>query len=445
MGKLKKSFEFWYLVSVAVGLAIATSSFMMLSKLSMIAKGLTACITILFSGLFCLVIAKCVSELAKKNRGSIGIRGYLKISLGNQVSLILVYLYVIFLILIAGIESYVFSVVVINIFPEISTLSISISLLAIVLIMNLQGFDLPRILQMAITSILVIGIMFIGIYGFTNSDVKLDIIAKSGEFLSETSILYFVAAIGLGFFLFVGFEWVGPVAFSPNSFVSIVPASMYCAIIINIVMNIIFIIGMTFSSIPEKFQETLIPQVHLCRELFGKYGGIVALGMSLLAILSTFNAGMQGGSRLIYSLASENNFFRFGKVVSNSGVPWGAILFISFCSLISSLLILNFHLEMYAAVISSAIVCFVYSALIFAFIKINDFSGSFIKRILIQPLFYCSGVILFLIGFLSLFSEEKSKVIPLIFLIFATIASILLSLYFKSLNKARVPLSRAQK
>jgi APA family basic amino acid/polyamine antiporter len=94
--------------------------------------------------------------------------------------------------------------------------------------------------------------------------------------------------------------------------------------------------------------------------------------LSILAIVSCFNAGVMGGSRLIYALAREGNFPKsWGKMSLTTGAPIGGVLALGGMAAIASVIIVSFELEEVAAVVGSAIVCCVYAAFMWAVLRLR--------------------------------------------------------------------------
>jgi ethanolamine permease len=117
---------------------------------------------------------------------------------------------------------------------------------------------------------------------------------------------------------------------------------------------------------------TAIPQIPYFVQIFGQRGSIVGLALSILAIVSCFNAGVMGGSRLIYALAREGNFPKsWGKLSLTTGAPIGGVLALGVLASIASVIIVSFELEEVAAVVGSAIVCCVYAAFMWAVLRLR--------------------------------------------------------------------------
>ncbi|HEV2961985.1 MAG TPA: hypothetical protein VG649_09195, partial [Candidatus Angelobacter sp.] len=162
---MKKAFEIGFYVTFGAGIAFGISSFTILSELFKVASSLWVVVSISLAGLVCMLISSSIAELASMYPSSPGVRTYLKVALPPRTSLFLVYLYLMFMIMVAGIESYLFALVVRQLFPSIPPLVLVLSLLAATVIVNLLGLELPRGVQMFTTAALILSVLCLGIAG----------------------------------------------------------------------------------------------------------------------------------------------------------------------------------------------------------------------------------------------------------------------------------------
>lgn len=427
---MRKYIELLFYVSFGAGMAFGTSSFTMISGLFEITTTLWVVIAICVSGLICILISNSVAELASMYPSSPGIRTYLKVAFDNRISLLLVYLYLIFMVLVAGVESFMFALVVKAIFPNASAVGVVLGLLAFTITVNLLGFELPRGLQIITTFALILGIIIMGIYGVLQapSGVFRNLIAESGDSLQQLKLL--PAATIMAVYLFTGFEWVTLLGFSPKSYERKIPLSMPLAILTNMFAYTVFSIGLSFQLSRASIVGTPVPQVPYFVSLIGGLGTYAAWGFSLLAVFSTFNAGIMGGSRLIYVLTREGNLPKWcAKMSLRTGAPIGGILLLGGLATASSLLVLTYRLELLAAVIGSAIVSFVYAGFMWAVIRLRRSRPDTKRTFRTAVPFWMQWVIILLMplmGILTLFSQVGMQYQPVVgMVIFIIIASTL--------------------
>jgi ethanolamine permease len=298
-----------------------------------------------------------------------GVRTYLKVALPPRTSLFLVYLYLIFMIMVAGIESYLFALVVRQLFPQLPSLAVVLALLVCTVVVNLLGLELPRGVQMFTTTALILSVLFLGVAGAVP---HLGNLHWGQGMFSNHPLSQISDALGSAVYLFIGFEWVTMMGFSAKSYERKIPISMPLAILTNIVAYCIFSLALATRIPTNTITATAIPQLPYFVQIFGPRGAYVGLVLSILAIISCFNAGVMGGSRLIHALAREGNFPKsWGTMSLTTGAPIGGVLVLGVLASIASVIIVSFELEEVAAVVGSAIVCCVYAAFMWAVLRLR--------------------------------------------------------------------------
>jgi ethanolamine permease len=283
--------------------------------------------------------------------------------------LFLVYLYLIFMIMVAGIESYLFALVVRQLFPQLPSLAVVLALLVCTVVVNLLGLELPRGVQMFTTTALILSVLFLGVAGAVP---HLGNLHWGQGMFSNHPLSQISDALGSAVYLFIGFEWVTMMGFSAKSYERKIPISMPLAILTNIVAYCIFSLALATRIPTNTITATAIPQLPYFVQIFGPRGAYVGLVLSILAIISCFNAGVMGGSRLIHALAREGNFPKsWGTMSLTTGAPIGGVLVLGVLASIASVIIVSFELEEVAAVVGSAIVCCVYAAFMWAVLRLR--------------------------------------------------------------------------
>jgi amino acid transporter len=366
---MKKAFELGFYVTFGAGIAFGISSFTILSELFKVASSFWIIVSITLAGLFCMMISSSIAELASMYPSSPGVRTYLKVALPPRTSLFLVYLYLIFMIMVAGIESYLFAQVVRALFPQLPALVLVLGLLACTVVVNLLGLELPRGVQMFTTTALILSVLVLGLKGAGPSLAHMHL---TSQVFANHPLEQIGGALGSAVYLFIGFEWVTMMGFSAKSYEHRIPVSMPLAILTNIVAYCIFSLGLATQISVGQITASSIPQLPYFVQMFGARGSAVALALSVLAIVSCFNAGVMGGSRLIYALAREGNFPKsWGTLSLRTGAPIGGVLVLGVLASIASVMIVTFDLQEVAAVVGSAIVCCVYAAFMWAILHLR--------------------------------------------------------------------------
>ena len=401
-------------------MAFGTSCFMMIAGLFEITTGRWSVLAIFLSALFCILLSASVAELASMYPSAPGIRTYLKVSFDERISLTLVYLYLIFMILVAGVESYLFARVTKTIFPNLPTMAIVFGLLAFTIIVNMLGLELPRSLQVISTILLLLCVIALGAYGIAqvNPAVASGSPVNGDDVLHQLKLL--PAAIIMSVFLFTGFEWVTMLGFRPQDYAHRIPLSMPLAILALLLAYSIFAAGLSYQLPRQTIIDTPIPQVPFFSNLLGAGGGYVAWGCSVMAIFSTFNAGMMGGARLIYVLTREGNLPKWcGRMSVRTGAPVGGITVLAIFVTISAVLVVTYEFELLAAVVGSAIVSFIYAAYILAAIRLRKKQPKARRTFRTPAPRWLQWLIVFLLpamGLASLFSQVNMQFQPALIL-----------------------------
>lgn len=371
---MKQRGEFLFYVSVGAGMALATISFTMLSGLFEAAAGGWVVAGILLGGVMCGVIAASVGELAGMFPSAPGIRTYLKQAFGNRPSLFLVHLYLIFLIMIAGAESYLFSLVVSQLAPGLPHMAVILALLAGVVLVNLYGLELPRNVQIASAAVLLAVLCVTGTLGLFSAPAP-GAAPAAGLALSGAGAgiaVTLATAATMAMFLYVGFEWVTPLGLRPSAYERAIPRAMLTAIAVNTVACALFAAGMASTLARDAITHTTIPQVPYLGALLGRAGVGLAVGVSCLACISTFNAGIMGSSRLIFALTRERLLPQWaGTINPETGAPRGAVLFMGALAAVSATVVVALDAPLLAALIGSAIIALVYGSFMLAVLRLR--------------------------------------------------------------------------
>lgn len=370
-------------------------------------------LAIILAGIFCIVIADSVSELANRFPSAPGVRTYFKKAYSEKYSLFLVYIYVVFVIIAGAVESSLFAHIFHQLFPGVNSFLILTLMLLFTVMSNLYGYVLPRLLEVLTTIIVLVILIFLGFYGMSYGGVQGT--GSSFAYLVPKDLYGSLPlAVGLGIFLFVGFEWVAPLGFSRQSYKRKIPISMPIGIIVNIFVYIIFCVGLANLIPHETIAKEILPQLKLANGVLPFFGKFVIIVLAASCTVSTFNAGMLGGSKLIYALARERKFPPYlVKVSMRTGQPYVAIIFIGISVGILAVLTHILKMELLLATCATSIITLIYASILFASNRLRGRESSLTKEHYV-PMFskypkIVLGVILLLIGLSVVFSIPGSE------------------------------------
>jgi len=426
-----------FYVSVGAGMALATSVFTMIGGLFAVAGTTWIVLSIVLAGLSCAAIALSIGELASMYPSAPGIRTYFKAAFGSGPSLLAVYLYLTFAVIVAGLESFVFSSVVRMAVPGMSSVVTVLLLLLTVVVTNLAGFQLPRGLQIGSTVGAFLLVLVASAWGVLNSTTAP--LSQTPTMNAQDSLAKLPSLIGMSIFLFTGFEWVTPLGLRPAAYRRQIPGSMLIGLFVLAVTYAGFVLGAANQVAPQRLANSIAPQVLLFRQLYGQAGVYAALALSILAIFSTFNAGILGGSQLIYLLGRDGSLPEWcGTLSLRAATPTSGIIILGGLATVSSILVLTFELQIAAALIGATIMCGVYSGFVLCGLKLKGGrvppSQKFANPIprLLQALL---AVALLIVGYQTLFSEPAAVHAAIVGLIGVIAVAMLLTFYSNSLRQ----------
>lgn len=357
-------------VAASAGMALAASCYTMLGSLFGAIDGTWIVLVVVIAGGFCGLVSASIGELAAMFPSAPGIRTYLRAAFGNHFSLAVLFLYLVMVATAAGVEGTVATTVLSNVLPEAPKVAIVLALFLLVITTNALGLEAPRMLQLALTGLLVAATLFVGVSALCTGNSTAS--AHHDVGFASPTLFDLVAAVGTAVFLFMGFEWVTPLGRGPAAYKRLIPWSMLLAIAALILVYAIFAAGMGHQLDRAQLAGNTIPQITLGAALYGDAGRYGLTMVSLLAMLTSFNAGLMGASRLIYGLAREGVLPAWTCRISlRTGVPINAVVAVGGLAFALALVVIQTQTYRLAGVTVAAIECFVYGALMLAALRLR--------------------------------------------------------------------------
>lgn len=365
MTELRKVLRLRTVISTSAGMAIATSCYMAGLQIATLLVGELAWISVLVAGFFCLLSAMCFSELTAIYPSAAGIKLFIQNAFNEKVAIIIGMFYVVLGISMVGTESYLLSSVLTRTIPLVSPsfdrhfwLFFFVFFVAYI---NYRGVVMTGIAQDIMTYVMIAFLIGVSLYSISMHGVNVATAVHSPK-LTLSNV---VRAAAVGIFLFVGYEWVAPLAEETTDY-KLIGKGMLSAIGILTVTYALFVVGMYVGLTEEQIKEQLstdtpIPHIVFGRNLFGGVGVLFFVLMSILASVTSFNSGLLNTSRFSYAMARDNVLPNvFSRLHPTYASPWVSILFLAlFAAAVSFLTVLTgqyFFLIMMAA----ALECFIY-------------------------------------------------------------------------------------
>ncbi|MGE5590663.1 MAG: APC family permease [Bacillota bacterium] len=324
---LKRVLGLRTVVSTSAGLTFSTACFVAAAQVAGYLAGDSAWLAILVAGGLTLLTAAVFSELNGMFPSAAGLRLYLSKAFGEKFSLVVSVLYMLVITLVVGTETYVLSHVLSYAIPAVSPIIWVFVMLVLATLMNLRGVNIAGAFQDLFTYGLVASLVVFAVLAFSRTGLHLhaplDTNGPGGLF----------NAVAVGVFLFVGFEWVTPLAEEVRQG-NVIARGMFLAVGLLSVVYALFTVAMT-AAVPDGLRQAVLssptPHVVFGEAVMGRAGVWWMALTSLAASITTFNAGLITISRFMYASAREAVLPKwFSQVNIRFATPQNAIVSLFF-------------------------------------------------------------------------------------------------------------------
>ena len=339
--QLKRSIGLATVISTSAGLTFASSTFLVVVQVACYLAGDAAWIAIALAGLLCLLAAAAFSELNGMLPSVSGIRLYIHRAFGEKLSLVVALSYMTGVTLVVGTEAYVLSHVLSEALPAVSPPVWIFLMLTLATLFNYGGLKIAGTFQNVVTYSVVASILTMSILALAHAHFVVP------QPLHTGGVGPVFQAVGVAIFLFVGFEWVTPLADEVKS-ARAIPVGMFVAVILLALVYALLTTAM-FAAPPHGGRAALFgtagarnPTPHLAFALaaLGPVGRWCMIGTSLCMSLTTFNAGLMGISRFLYGMARDQVLPKaLANVSARFSTPDRAVFVVYVVSLLVSALV----------------------------------------------------------------------------------------------------------
>lgn len=330
---LKRVLSLSTVISTSAGLTFATSCFIAAVQVAHYLAGNAAWLAILVGGLCCFFAAACFSELNGMLPSAAGMRLYLARAFNERLAVTVSLLYMGVIASVIGAESYVLSQVLAETWPGLPAFVWIILLQGLVTALNLRGVKLAGRFQDVVTYGLITSLLAFGLLALARQDFRPPNLFATGGPVSLLS------ATAVGVFLFIGFEWVTPLAEEVTQ-IRLISKGMFLAIGILSITYAVFTVALSSTVDTTILAASPVPQLIFARALLGGPGLAWMVVVSLAATVTTFNAGLLSLSRFVYASARENVLPRaLSRINRRYFTPWAAILAVFVFALVVSTIV----------------------------------------------------------------------------------------------------------
>lgn len=198
-------------------------------------------------------------------------------------------------------------------------------LLLILIAVNLNGIDMFAKIQDVVAYGLVISLVLMGLIGIFGIGTGEKVEQPYAVSMEPSDVLSFV---GLAFFLFLGCEFIIPIAKNVRNPRKNVPLGMVLSLVIVCGMQIIVIFGMHHYTAWEKLAESNSPHIFYGNVLLGKAGSLWMILVSVFAVVSTVNSVISSLAYICAGMAKISLLPSFFQKRNKKGAPYMGILII---------------------------------------------------------------------------------------------------------------------
>jgi amino acid transporter len=298
--QLRRELRLPTVVSTSAGLAFAAVNFLAVVQVAAYTGGESVWIALTTAGILCLGVALLFSELAARHPTAAGIRVWLRQGIGDGFSLTFTLVYFASILLVIAADAFVLGAVVHAGLPAVPGVAWVVVALVGSLAANLMGVRWAGRLQdltayALLAALVILSVLSLALHGLHPARLWPPAHGASGV----------LQGIAEGVFVFVGFEWVTPLAEEVRSPTSLPPGMLLAVGALTVAFGI-FGVSLTALAPASSLAHTLTPQLLVGRAALGAVGFWAMLAITAVTAVTTFNGAFVSGSRLLYALAREH-------------------------------------------------------------------------------------------------------------------------------------------
>jgi len=314
-------------IATGVGLIVATSCLMSVGQ-GAGSLGISFIISMVIACIINITTALCLSELnAIMPNLTGGLAQYTLASFGPFVSIItMVGGYLVCNTIAGSAECAMFGNTLTSVFnTKIPGSYFCIILLLLLIVANLHGIDLFAKIQNVVAYGLIFSIFIMGIMGALKLGTG-EIVEQPLVLSSDLSDIF--SMIGLAFFLFLGCEFIIPIAPNVKNQRRNVPLGMILSLIIVAAMEIMLIFGMHNYTDWTALAEDASPHVLYGISLFGDFGKYWMALISVFAVVSSVNSIISSLAYICAGMAKIGLMPKLFMKRNKNGAPFVGIFLI---------------------------------------------------------------------------------------------------------------------
>lgn len=308
-------------VSTSAGLASAAINFLACVEIAEYAGGGRAWLAIVVAGILIVLAGLNFSELTGLYPTSAALRVWVRRGLGDRVSMVTSLVYVTTVVFVMAADGFVLAEAFQSAVPAVPGIVWVGLLLAAVVWANLRGIRVAGAVQDA-NALLLLGTLTV---------FSLVVILRHHPVVSLSlpaashGAAGWLQAVALGVFIYVGFEWVTPLAEEFQD-ARVIPRGMFIALGLIAVAFGLFTAALT-DVFPQGagLKASVVPQLLVGLKALGPVGFWWMVLITGTTAVTTFNGGLVTASRFLYALARERVLPRRMAGLNRHLVPAAAL------------------------------------------------------------------------------------------------------------------------
>lgn len=440
-GQLKRSLGLWACIATATGIVVCSSSLVSMGQGFGIA-GPGFIIAMLVAAVLNLFVVFSFAELSSMIPRAGGVNHYTLPALGPFAGLLSVIAgYVLVNIFAGSAESAIPGIVVHEVFaPWINPKIFSLAMIAILMLVNIRGVDYFAWLQIFLTAAMILSLFVLGIIGLTGTGIGEPVVTSFDTFNPMGWGVLSLTA--LAFWLFIGVEFVCPLAEEIKNPRLYIPLSMILAIAIIFVAKLVYGYASIMYVPLDELAASTTPHIDAGTIIMGRTGQIWIALVTILASLSTVNTLSAAIPRLIYGLALEGQAPKIFAALSHWQTPWVAIVFASILFMIPIIIGLATIEAIVTFILAGAFCWFITYIIVHLDVIILRYKYPSVRRTFRSPLGLLpqiGGILAMIYMMINIFPEPEIKAkIYLFALVFLALATTFSVLWVKLVMKKRL-------
>ena len=315
-------------VSVSVGLVIATSSLVQLGQGAGVIGELFIVSMIIACGLNMITMAT-MSELnSLMPNVTGGLAQYTLAGAGPVPTIVLMGGgYMISDILSSGVEASIFAYAMGEVIPlKVPNYLWTLIASVIILIANLRGVDMFANVQDLVAYLLLGSMLIMGLLGIFRIGTGTPV---SQPAVMNVSFRNVVSMTAVAFWLFIGAEYAIPISNSVKNAKRNVPLGMFLGLGVICIVQSVMVLGFHNYTLWDDLASSPAPHLMYGEALLGRAGKIWMTFVAALAVVSTQNSTVQGLSAIFAGMSKTNLMPQFFGKTNKDSVPYVGVWFVS--------------------------------------------------------------------------------------------------------------------